>query len=346
MARRDKAGAARVTMADVANLAKCSPSTVSVVLSPDSTVRISSDTRERILKAVEQLGYRPERPAVPRAEVVRRIAVIFDDLTICPEAVIAVDGVRQVGWDAGDIVSSYNCHADAAMEERTIAAILRTSPNAIIYATVHTREIEVPDLLREADVPVALLNCYSKDRHFPAVVPGDVAGGQRATEALLALGHTRIAHITGEAWQQVSADRLRGYRNALATADVAFDSQLVVEGNWQLSSGYDATLVLMKLKRPPTAIFCANDRMAMGCYEALRELGLSIPGDVSVIGFDDEDIASHLMPKLTTLKYPRHEMGAWAAEHAMKAGEALHRVVKIECELVIRESSGPVRSST
>jgi LacI family transcriptional regulator len=327
-------------MSDVAALAQCSQSTVSVVLNPDSRVKISKQTRERIFEAAAQLGYHIEQPP-SRLGPVRRIAVVFDDLTVCPEAVIAVDGVREFTWDTGDIVSAYNSHADAKMEARTLAAILRGNPTAIIYTTVRTREVTVPEALYQTDVPVVLLNCYTADRAFPAVVPGDVAGGHRATELLIAAGHRRIAHITGEAWMDVSKDRNRGYRDALATADIPFDPALVREGNWQLSSGYDATLALMQLPRPPTAIFCSNDRMAMGCYEALKELGRRIPEDVSVIGFDDDEIASHLMPKLTTLKFPRHLMGAWAAERALAPGhsrEEAHRVMKIECELVERES--------
>ena len=344
MPRLDKTGAPRVTMSDVANLAQCSQSTVSVVLSGNSTVRISLDTRDRIMQAARQLGYKLERSPSPRAgRPMRRIAVVFDDLTICPEAVIAVDGVREFFWETGDIVSSYNCHADAAMEERTLDAILRGSPSAIVYATVRTREVIVPAVLYNTEIPVVLLNCYSKDRAFPAVVPGDVAAANRATELLISAGHTRIAHITGEAWQDVSADRLRGYRDALATADIPFDPTLVREGNWQLNSGYAATLELMQQRRPPTAIFCGNDRMAIGCYEALKQLGLRIPEDVSVVGFDDEDLASHIMPKLTTLKFPRRQMGAWAAERAMSPGHdrgETHRIVKLECELVERESVG------
>jgi LacI family transcriptional regulator len=347
MPRLDKTGSPRVTMSDVANLAQCSQSTVSVVLNPGSTVRISQDTRDRILRAARQLGYKLERSPSPRAgRPMRRIAVVFDDLTICPEAVIAVDGVREFYWETGDIVSAYNCHADAAMEARTLEAILRGSPSAIIYTTVRTREVTVPRALYDTDAPVVLLNCYTRDRAFPAVVPGDVAAANRATELLVAAGHTRIAHITGEAWQEVSADRLRGYRDALATADLPFDPTLVLEGNWQLSSGYTATLELMQGRRPPTAIFCANDRMAIGCYEALKQLGLRIPDDVSVVGFDDEDLASHIMPKLTTLKFPRRQMGVWAAERALapdhsRAGN--HRIVKLECDLVERESVGPAR---
>lgn len=143
----------------------------------------------------------------------------------------------------------------------------------------------------------------------------------------------------------VSKDRLRGYREALATGDIPFDPELVREGNWQLSSGYEATAALMKLQRPPTAFFCANDRMALGCYEALKELGLRVGHDVSVVGFDDDEIASHVMPKLTTLRFPRHVMGVWAAERALEGnttndGKA-HRITKVECELIERASVGP-----
>ena len=333
-------------MSDVAAAAQCSQSTVSVVLNPDSTVKISRQTRERILRAVADLGYTSERSPGSRQGPLRKIAVVFDDLTICPEAVIAVDGVREFTWESGDIVSAYNCHADTQMEERTLSAILRSNPAAIIYTTVRTRAVTVPESLYRTDVPVVLLNCYSADHAFPAILPGDVAGGNRATELLIAAGHRRIAHITGEEWMEVSKDRLRGYREALATADIPFDPALVREGNWQLSSGYEATLELMKLPRPPTAIFCSNDPMAIGCYEALKQLRVRIPEDVSVVGFNDDELASHLMPKLTTLKFPRHQMGRRAAERALEAGHKrteIHRAVKVECELVERESVAPPR---
>lgn len=334
----------RVTMTDVANLAQCSQSTVSVVLNPQSKVKISQDTKDRVMRAAAELGYMIEQQPRPRPNNIRRIAVIFDDLSVCPEAIISVDGVREATWETGDIVAAYNCHGDAQMEERTIEAVLESGAVAIIYATVRTREIIASPRLVATDVPVVLLNCYTAGREFPSVLPGDVAGGNRATELLINAGHRRIAHITGEVWMEVSADRSRGYREALATADIPFDPGLVREGNWQLSSGYEATLSLMALRRPPTAIFCSNDRMALGCYEALKQLGLDIPEDISVVGFDDEEIASHVMPKLTTLRFPRHMMGVWAVERALAGprvpGE-IHRITKIECELIERASVGP-----
>jgi LacI family transcriptional regulator len=334
-----------VTMADVAVLARCTQSTVSVVLNDVPNVKISAETRQRIHAAAAALGYARERRPVARAKTACDIAVIFDDLTVCPEAVVAADGVRQFTWETGDIVRVYNCHGDAEMEARTIEAILHGGADAILYSTVRTRQLELPEQLRQTTTPVVLFNCYPKDRAQPSVVPGDVAGGSRATELLIAAGHRRIGHITGEAWMDVSRDRRRGYRDALATADIPFDPALVWEGNWQLRSGYEGTLALMALSRPPTAIFCGNDRMAMGCYEALKQLGLSIPGDVSVVGFDDDDLAAQMIPTLTTLKFPRHLMGAWAAERALSLGaerESNYRVTKIECELVERESVGPV----
>ena len=336
-------------MADVAAQAQCSQATVSVVLNPNSKIKISRATRDRILKIADTLGYRTESPVLFRAKQIHELAVIFDDLSVCPEAVISADGVRETTWETGDIVAVYNCHADERMEARTIEAILQRPISGLIYATARTRTITLPAALKSATVPVVLMNCQCKDRSVPAVVPGDVAGGNRATELLIAHGHRRIAHISGEGWMEVSRDRLRGYREALATHDISYDPSLVREGNWQHSSGYETTKSLMALERPPTAIFCANDRMAMGCYEALKELGVKIPEQLSVVGFDDDEIASHLIPKLTTLKFPRYLMGLWAAECAyrgVKDKEDTYRVVKLECELIERDSvadraSGP-----
>src|SRR6185437_9135252 len=128
-------------------------------------------------------------------------------------------------------------------------------------------------------------------------------------------------------------DRLKGYRRALATADIPFDPELVMPGNWSASAGYEATVKLLALKRRPTAIFCQNDRMAIGCYEALKEAGLSIPGDISVVGYDDEEISRHLHPRLTTSILPHRAMGQWAVEQLVTAreGEAPIHPVGLAC---------------
>jgi LacI family transcriptional regulator len=138
-----------------------------------------------------------------------------------------------------------------------------------------------------------------------------------------------------------SRDRLNGYRRALAEHDIRFDRELVRPGNWEPSAGYEMTRVLMALERPPDAIFCANDLMALGCFDALRELGRRIPEDVAVIGFDDRDIAQTMRPPLTTLLLPHREMGAIAASILIEAAGGLATgptQIKVECPLVERSS--------
>ena len=227
------------------------------------------------------------------------------------------------------------------MERRALDAVMHSETDLLVYATIMTRKVEVPRRLYAAKPPVVLLNCYCDDHAFPSVVPGEVAGGHRATDALIDAGHQRIAIITGELWMDAARDRLKGYRQALATADIPYDPALVREGNWQPSAGYDQTNALMELPRPPTAIFCSNDRMAVGCYEALKERRLAIPGDVSVIGYDDEEVARHLSPQLTTLVLPHREMGRWAVERGLTLfanRREKYPVTKLECPLIERAS--------
>ena len=127
------------------------------------------------------------------------------------------------------------------------------------------------------------MNCYTADRSLPSIMPGEILGGQTATSRLIRAGHRRIGLIEGEVWMDASRDRLKGYRQALANAEILYDPDLVRPGNWEPSAGYEQTHQLMNLKDPPTAIFCSNDLMALGCYEALKELGERIPEDVAVM---------------------------------------------------------------
>ncbi len=145
-------------------------------------------------------------------------------------------------------------------------------------------------------MPTVLLNCYTSEGGQSSVVPAEVAGGHIATEYLLNAGHRRIGYINGEPWQDASKDRLKGYRTALATADLPFAPELVRDGDWSSGLGFEQTLSLMREPNPPTAIFCANDLTALGAIEAIKQLGLRVPEDVSVLGYDDQEIARHTHP--------------------------------------------------
>jgi len=336
----------RVTMTDVAQLAGVSQSTVSVVLNGTPGIKIARETHQRVAEAVRTLNYRHEKSLPRRGTGIRQIAMIFDQIATSPEPVVSIDGAREEAWNTGHVVSAYQTYNDPEMEPRTIDLVLRNRVDAIIYATVMTRQVVVPEPLYDVGIPVVLLNCFSADRHFPSVVPGEVAGGISATKALTDAGHRRIAHITGEMWMDAARDRLRGYREALAQADIPYDAELVQEGNWLPSAAYEHTKTLLALRNPPTAVFCANDRMALGCYEAVKELGLRIPEDISVVGYDDEEVARHLSPLLTTIVLPHRAMGRWAVEKALDGaaqGHEKYHVVKLECPLIERHSVAPPR---
>jgi LacI family transcriptional regulator len=330
-------------MTDVAREAGCSQATVSFVLNRNDSIKISGQTRERVIAAARALGYSPANERSPPSAAVGTNGIIgfaVDQLATSPEAIVAIEGARQAAWGAGNVILVAQTQSDRRMEPRTLAAITGRDVSALIYMTIFTREIEAPPELYELPIPVVLVNCFTADHAFPAVVPSEIAGGQSATEHLIRHGHTRIGTIMGEAHMSAAQDRLKGYRRALATADIPYDPALVSEGNWSASAGYEGTARLLRLKSPPTAIFCQNDRMAIGCYEALKEAGLSIPHDMSVVGYDDEEISRHLHPRLTTTILPQRAMGQWAIEHleARHPKRDRYAITKLECALVERDS--------
>jgi LacI family transcriptional regulator len=337
-------------MTDVAREAGCSQATVSFVLNRNDSIRISPQMQERVFAAARALGYSAAAAPIVASEVEfgtgEMIGFAVDQLSTSPEAIVAIEGARQAAWASGNVILVAQTQSDPKMEPKTLRALTGKDVAALVYMTIFTREIEPPAYLYELDIPVVLLNCYSVDHAFPAVVPGEIAGGQSATEHLIRHGHTRIATIMGEPHMSAAQDRLKGYRRALATADIPFDADLVADGNWSASAGYDATLKLLALKQPPTAIFCQNDRMAIGSYEALKEAGLSIPEDMSVVGYDDEEISRHLHPRLTTSILPHRAMGQWAIEQleARRPSKERYPIAKLECALVERDSVAPPKA--
>ena len=333
----------RVTMTDIAREAGCSQATVSFVINDAPGIRLSSETRQRVLETARRLGYGlPKVKVAVEAKRVRRagrIGFIVDQLATSPEAVQAIEGLSQAAQGAGDLVFVSQSRNDPEVEAELIETFVEQGVSALVYMTIFTREVELPLALKNLGVPVLLLNCYTTGQSYPAVVPSEIAGGQRATHHLITRGHRRIATITGEIWMEAAQDRLKGYRRALATADIPFDADLVFNGDWSASAGYEATRKILDLPEVPTAIFCQNDRMAIGCYEALKEAGYEIPRDMSVVGYDDEEIARHLHPQLTTSVLPHRAMGQWIAEQ-LADGEVDSRypLTKLECPLVERAS--------
>ncbi|MGL4238378.1 LacI family DNA-binding transcriptional regulator [Tabrizicola sp.] len=340
-------------MTDVARLAGCSQATVSFVLNNAPGVKISERMRSRVIEAALSLNYAQTKLAHHATEPADQsaragvVGFVVDQLATSPEAVVAIESARQALWADGELLFATQTMNDPELEDATIDTLAAQGMVGLIYMTIFTRKVQVSPRIRKLPIPVVLLNCYSDDDRFPSVVPAELDGGQRATEHLILKGHRRIGMITGEPWMEATRDRLKGYRRSLAAADIPFDPTLVVQGNWSPSAGYDCTRRLLALPNRPTAIFCQNDRMAIGCYEALKEAGLRIPDDISVIGYDDEEIARHLYPQLTTVVLPHRAMAHWAVETLAELRSGAERsaggVVKVSGPLIERDSVAAAR---
>ncbi|MGN8114417.1 LacI family DNA-binding transcriptional regulator [Labrys sp. 22185] len=333
----------RVTMMDVAKAAGCSQATVSVVLNGITDIKISPDLRMRVQNAARSLGYGMGSP-IRRANLEELrgscIGFIVDQLATTPEAVNAIDGARQASWENDVTILVAQTQGRAEHERKAVARLLQAGAQGIVYMSIFTRRVSLDPTFDDLPVPLVLLNCYTSDDRFPAVVPDEATGGRMATVSLIRKGHRRIGTIVGESFMEAAQDRLAGYRQALMEAGIPYDDHLVAEGNWTPTSGFEATQRLLSLEEPPTAIFCQNDKMAMGCFNAIVETGLRIPADLSVVGYDDDELSRHLRPQLTTLELPHRAMGAWAIEQlARKSASSARRIHKIGCTLIERASS-------
>ncbi len=335
---RNPARPARVTMQDVARHAGVSQSTVSFVLNNVSEVSIGAETRQRVLNAVSELGYkrRPQGMSGPPSTH-PIIGFMVDEIATSPFAAITVEGAQEAAWRYGQLLEVAMTGEDADYERVVLEKWRSQGIQKIIYCSILTRVVTPPPSLD--GFSAVLVNCHAEPATYPSVVPSEVLGAFAATQALIERGYRRIAFIDGEMWMEAARDRLTGFRNAMATHGLAIESGMVREGNFLPSGGYEQTKALIQETGVPEAIFCANDLTAVGCYEALKEQGLRIPDDVAVMGYDDQEIAQHLNPALSTVLLPHREMGQWAVEYLLSSpADDQQKAFKLECPLVIRDS--------
>ncbi|MFW5899202.1 MAG: LacI family DNA-binding transcriptional regulator [Jiangellaceae bacterium] len=331
------------TIKEVSNRANVSASTVSRVL--NGTVPVAEATRQRVLDAIAELNYRPN--AFARSLATNRsggVGVSVNDLA-SPYYGAMVQGVEAEIDAAGMHLLVASGHVDARKERASLEFLLERRSDALI---VHLESMSDPEILgfmetMSHEVPLVLLGRYLADAEDRCVWLDNEAGGALATRHLLANGHTRIAHLSGPLWFPDARARLQGYRHALEEAGLAYDERYVVEADFLEKGGYLATQRLLARHVPFTAIFSGNDQMGAGAIQALRESGFSVPGDISLIGFDDVLFARYLTPTLTTVRQPLAEMGRAAARIALDALDALDGKEtevphKFEPALVVRES--------
>lgn len=338
--RQEGIRALKPTMMDVAARAGVSQATVSLVLNGSAGARLTDATKERVREVAEELGYKlPRRGQRKTASTDKLIVFVADEVATDPWTPLIFEGARSKALEFGVTMTMAVMRGEKDLDKQLLDQLSHKPHLGLIYATMLTRLVQPPRIFFET--PSVLVNCYDKRRKLPSIVPGELLGGRTAVEHLIRSGRKRIALINGQEGIDASRDRLRGYRQALSSGDIPYDPSLVYPGNWEPSAGFEGTMKLMALSEPPDGIFCANDMMAVGCYDALKELGLRIPEDVSVVGFDDREIAQFMRPPLTTLVLPHYEMGALASEMLLDIAGGLNSTldqIKVECPLVSRGS--------
>lgn len=322
------------TMAEVAAAAGVSIPTVSKVL--NGRADVAPQTRERVGRLLNELGY------VPQPRLRRRAGVIDLVLTEFSEwATEVVRGAEEAALASGSRIAVTALRGEVA-EQLWWRSLVASRTDGVVLALADLAPLR-RDHLAALRVPIVVIEPASApDPRVSSVSAANWAGGLRATEYLLELGHRRIGTITGRRGLECSRARLDGYTTALRRAGIAVDPALVAVGDFHYQSALDAAAAILSLADPPTAIFAASDVQAMGVYEAARRRGLRIPEDLSVVGFDDVPMAALACPPLTTLHQPLAEMAALAVRRLVGDGAApLSRRVELDTNLVVRASTAP-----
>ena len=327
----------RVTIGDVAERAAVSKTTVSHVLSGNRPVAAS--TRDRVEAAIGELGYRPDGLARSlRTRRTNMVALVIPDITN-PFYPFLARGLDD-GLDGSYRTFIFSTDAKPEREREFLREIADRSADGIVIDSF-TMDVDVMATTLP-EIPLVRVGIsVIDDPHFDTVHAEDERGAALATKHLIDRGHRRIAMIQGP--QGAGAHRNLGYLNELDAAGMTPDPELVLAGEWTRLGGHRAAIHLLSLKVPPTAIFCANDLMALGALDACRERGKHIPGDVAIVGFDDIDAARMVSPALTTVTNPAYETGLLAGvllrERMTGDYTGRPRTVTLPCRLMQRSTS-------
>ena len=332
----------RATIATIAREAGVSVPTVSRVL--NGRADVSAATRMRVEALISEHGYRRRTASgVAPAPV---IDVVFHELDDA-WAVEVMKGVTRVAREAGLMVNLSESAPRTTPAQGWVDAVLARRPAGIILVVFDLTPHQHAQLTARGIPFVVLDPAGEPGDGVPAVGSANWNGGMAAARHLLELGHRRIGVIGGPHALLCSRARLDGYRAAMDLAGIAVDPALLHSGDFHVEGGYRAGLSLLRLPEPPTAVFAGSDLQALGLYEAARELGVRIPEQLSVVGYDDLPVARWVGPPLTTVRQPLAEMAAMAARMVIALGtgpDPVTRRVDLATSLVVRQSTAPPRS--
>ena len=340
-----------VTLKDVARDAGVHVSTASRALNEETRSELSVETANRVVAAAERLGYQPHPLARGlRTNRTQSVGMVLPDL-ISPFVAPILTGAQQALSEVG---YSLLIGSDDASSPRTMTALetfLDRRVDGLIVANARLK-FAPPERVLQHEVPTVLVSRSAENDAFPSIVGDDLAALSLVVGHLVALGHTRIAHVAGPLDISTGLFRKIGFVNAIEQAGLPTTNCHVYEaGSFRSEDGHAACIRLLESGDTPTAIVAANDLLALGCIDAIRERGLAVPGDVSVTGYDDIALVDRLNPALTTISLPYESMGAAAGRLLLNLMAEDDRVVrssyepvKLDPSLIVRSSTSPVVS--
>jgi LacI family transcriptional regulator len=334
-----------ITIQQLAKAAGVSIATVSRALN-NSGHPVNEETRKKILSLAEEFGYRPNQTArTLRMDRSGMIGIVADDITSYFTPII-IRGIQDYLKGQGLFCIIINTDWDPENEKRAVQELLERSVDGVIFVE-SWRQTANTDL-NIADKPYVFVHRLFPATHEHSVVPDEIYGSRLAVNHLIKLGHRRIGFINGPENYYASSDRLIGYRQELAANKIRVDESLIEFGDWEVSSGTQSAQKLLEMINPPSAIFAANDLMALGALNTAQSLGLSVPGDLAIVGYDDREIASLVKPSITTVSLPCYEMGLSAASmlHSILKDEEIAEEIHIKGQLIVRESCGAENKTT
>ncbi|UOY00175.1 LacI family DNA-binding transcriptional regulator [Blastococcus sp. PRF04-17] len=331
----------RVTLQDVADRAGTSRTTAHYVLTGrDRDMRIAEETRRRVMRAANELRYRPNLMARGlRTRVTRTIALITDTVATDAYAGGLIYGALAAAAERGYLLFVCETEEDPELEAQLLGELADRHVDAYLYASMFTRDVELPAELRSERV--VLLNCRAPGSGCPAVVPDERAAGRDAARALLDAGYRDGIWLAGEPDQLVIAgmERTAGIHEVLDEAGVALAG--TVPCTWWPESAYEQFGALLDAGTRPAAVICMNDRVALGVYQALTARGRSVPADASVVSFDDSDMAVWLQPPLSSIALPHRELATAAVELLLSDVDLTDTELRVPMPVRLRESIAP-----
>lgn len=343
-----------LTMKDIAAQLGVSVSSVSLVLNDRDAGRVNRDTAGRIRELASTFGYVPNQLARSlKSQQTRTIGLVSDRVATVPFSSAMLAGAQEAAWRHGYVLMLVDTGGNDDLQTPAVQTLLQRNVDGLIVATTYHRTVERPQV--PMTTPVVLLDGRpdGDDQSADFVVPDEERGAFDAVTHLIEAGHRRIGFCTVSAYPIADALRTKGYLRALEAARITPDPDLLVTATDAATADGVAPARAL-LDRPmgsrPTAVFCFGDQIAMGFYQVARSLGLAIPADLSIVGFDNQEfVAEALHPGLTTMQLPHRAMGEWAVERilaqiAPSAGSRPDLVgFRMHCPIVIRGSVAPPR---